>query len=210
MSHQAGRAALSLELPKALKLLLYDLAIRACPHCGLTWPGVPNLLRSTGMGESALRETIGALAERGLLVIHRYPTGGRGRATEYVVLPNHTDLSPAPCGECASRMKTLHRAKGMTTSGQQNPPQGGGYSPIPSKKRPQNPPQGGPQQEVQQQQEGALSRAADPPASPPGRAATPPASDHTASSQAVAEVTRMVSEARAMPKPDRPSHSEVR
>ena len=209
MSHQAGRAALALVLPKALKLLLYDLAIRACPHCGLTWPGIPNLIRSTGMGETLLRETLGELAGEKwkLIVVHRYPSGGRGRATEYIVLPQHTDLSTAPCGECQSRMKTPRAAGGMTTAGQQNPSRGGGY--------PQNPSQSDAkplgrvrhQQEVQQQQEGAQARQVDPSPAAPG-AATPPMSDRNPATEAREAVEEMLRASQPTSSPDRPSHAK--
>ncbi len=200
-------AALSLELPKALKLLLYDLAIRACPHCGLTWPGIPNLMRSTGMGETLLRETLGELArsDPSLIVVHRYPSGGRGRATEYVVLPHHTDLSTAPCGECKSRMKTPRAAGGMTTSGQQNPSRGGGYPQNPTEKTSKPRARVTHQQEVQQQQEGA-SRQVDPSATPSG-AAAPPMSENPAT-VARQEVERMIRASQPTSGPDRPSHAK--
>jgi hypothetical protein len=202
-------AALSLELPKALKLLLYDLAIRACPRCGLTWPGIPNLMRSTGMGETLLRETLGELSgpDRKLIVTHRYPSGGRGRATEYIVLPQHTDLSTAPCGECQSRMKTPRTAGGMTTSGQQNPSRGGGYPRNPTVSDAKPHARVTHQQEVQQQQEGA-SRQVDPQASPSG-AATPPLSDRNPATEAREAVEEMLRASDITPNPDRPSHAKA-
>ena len=208
LSHQAGVAALSLELPKAMKLLLYDLAIRACPHCGLTWPGVPNLMRSTGMGETLLRDTLGELArqDRSLIVVHRYPTGGRGRATEYVVLPAHTKLSTAPCGECLSRQKTPRAAVGI---GEGNPPRGGGYSQYPTENASIPHARVTHQQEVQQQQEGGLTPAVDPQAAPSGAAtpprSTPPPSSATEARQAV---EKMVDASEPPRHPDRPSHAK--
>jgi hypothetical protein len=208
LSHQAGIAALSLELPKAMKLLLYDLAIRACPRCGLTWPGVPNLMRSTGMGETLLRDTLGELSrkDRALIVVHRYPTGGRGRATEYVVLPAHTELSTAPCGECQSRQKTPRVAKGIEGT---NPPRGEGYSQYPTESTAIPHARVTHQQEVQQQQEGALTRAADPQATPSG-AATPPrhGPPPSTATEARQEVERMLDASEPPRRPDRPSHAK--
>ncbi len=209
MSYQAGFVALSIELPKALKLLLYDLAIRACPKCGITWPGVTNLMRSTGMGETLLRESLGELVGRKLVAIHRYPSGGRGRATEYIVLPLHMELSTAPCGECQSLMKTPRAAKGMTEPGQKNPSRGEGYSQNPSETDAKPRARVRHQQEEQQQQERAQARETDPSASPSG-AATPLISEPpppTSASEARATVERLVRDSNATHQPARPSHA---
>ena len=92
------------------KAVLWVLALRACRDCGLAWPGARYLEAKTGLGESAVRGGLRELERAGYLKIHAYPTGGRGRATEYIVLPALLELSTAPCGECRSRMKTRRHA----------------------------------------------------------------------------------------------------
>jgi hypothetical protein len=87
------------------KAVLLALAYRACDTCGLAWPGVPWLMGVTEMGDRRVRECLGELTKAGLLMPRGYATGGRSRATEYVVLPGVRELSTAPCGECESRRK---------------------------------------------------------------------------------------------------------
>jgi hypothetical protein len=89
------------------KLVLLALVDHACDDCGFCWPGMRHLAVKTGLGSTAIAAAIKALAEspEGLLRIHAYPQGGRGRATEYVVLPGVIKLSTAPCGKCLFRMQ---------------------------------------------------------------------------------------------------------
>jgi hypothetical protein len=93
------------------KFVLVALADHACEFCGLTWPGISSLQRDTGLGERTIQEALKALAAAGHIRIRDYPHGGRGRATEYIVLPTTPGLSkapfatatpwpPAPCDKC--------------------------------------------------------------------------------------------------------------
>ena len=93
--------------------ILVQLADCACDKCGMAWPGVSNLMRWTEMGETSVRKALDLLRDKGLVDIHAYPKGGRGRATEYVVLPHLGELSPAPCGECRQRMVKPFATRGV-------------------------------------------------------------------------------------------------
>lgn len=97
----------SVQVTPPQKLVLLALADNACEFCGLAWPGMAHLETKTGLGETAISSAVKALTSRteGLLRIHRYARGGRGRATEYIVLPGVTELSTAPCGKCQLRMQ---------------------------------------------------------------------------------------------------------
>jgi len=106
-------AAWKVELPHAVKVVLVYLAFRACRSCGRAYPGVPLMVSATGLGERAVRAALEHLRRRPeLLTVYRYPLGGRGVTTEYVVIPELAELSPAACGECQSKGDTLHGAQG--------------------------------------------------------------------------------------------------
>lgn len=104
--HHAAGLELVIGSPgaKAILLLLCD---RACERCGLAWPGVPTLARWSEMSVASVRRALDTLREAGHIDVHRFPKGGRGLSTEYIVLPALPDLSTAPCGECGKRLKRL-------------------------------------------------------------------------------------------------------
>ena len=104
-------------VPPVQKLVLLALADHACEFCGLCWPGMKSLAIKTGLGETAITNAVKALSSGGLVKIHRYPQGGRGRATEYVVLPQAMKLSTAPCGKCGLRMTFPPSRGGYDNSG---------------------------------------------------------------------------------------------
>ena len=87
------------------KAVLNAMARRACDACGLTWAGVGAIASDTELGKTTIRDNLSRLTRDGLLVVARFPQGGRGLSTEYIVLPGLMKLSPAPCGRCASEMK---------------------------------------------------------------------------------------------------------
>jgi hypothetical protein len=93
------------------KAVLYCLADLACDRCGRAWPGVEFIARRTEMGKTGVRKALDDLKAAGLITVHAFPSGGRGRATEYIVLPQLPKLSTAPCVECGERSKT-HRTGG--------------------------------------------------------------------------------------------------
>jgi len=169
-------AAARLEgLPPAPKSVLVHVAQHACVTCGLAWPGVPLLERKSGLGRTAIKLALEWLVKAGQLRIHAYPHGGRGMATEYIVLPSLTGLSTAPCGECRQRMKRGRLAAGIDER----------VTPKPAARRPvtakpagfgvENRPLGGPQSVRESE---SVTTASGP--SPPAReAATPPPSDPT-------------------------------
>jgi DNA-binding MarR family transcriptional regulator len=104
------RAAWAMVLPPAQKFVLLALGDHACEFCGLCWPGIRSLGEKTGLGERSVTRALNELIAAGMVTIHRYPKGGRGRATEYLILPAH-DVLPkgrerqaAPCAHCQMRM----------------------------------------------------------------------------------------------------------
>jgi hypothetical protein len=115
MSNRHIDAAWQVRLSGRQKLVLLALADHACDECGLAWPGIPRLATRTGIGATTLREDLQALTDAGLLEIRRYPRGGRGRATEYVVLGPLVPVAQTACPTCArnlagSRAAETHQA----------------------------------------------------------------------------------------------------
>lgn len=149
LSYDHSQVALEVELATAPKCLLLVMAARACPGCGLTWLGTRRLTRETGLGETSLRKALRELTDLGHITIHAYPKGGRGRATEYVVLPQVLRLSTAPCGECRARMANPSRGEGFEKEGTENPARGEGYRRNPARKGVKTPRTGTDQQSVQ-------------------------------------------------------------
>ncbi len=124
MSNRHIDAAWQVKVPGRQKLILLALADHACDDCGLAWPGVSRLTERTGIGATTLREDLQALTDAGLLEIRRYPRGGRGRATEYVVLRAYVEVGQSPCAECARKLA------GTRASDTHRP--GDGFRPAPA------------------------------------------------------------------------------
>ncbi len=115
-------AALTVPLPHATKHVLQVMAFHACERCGRAWPGVPTLVKETGLGDRAVRSALADLRGRpDLVTVHAYPNGGCGVATEYIVMPGVARFSPAECGRCASRGDTLHQPQGNALPPAGNP-----------------------------------------------------------------------------------------
>jgi hypothetical protein len=96
-----SRAAWEFPLPAAPKLVLLCYAHHACELCGLAWPSAKTVAARTGLGLTAVRESVDRLVKLGCLKLHAYPQGGRGRSTQYVVLPVALpDLSTPACAKC--------------------------------------------------------------------------------------------------------------
>lgn len=145
MSFDHLGAIAELKLAATPKLVLFALGNRACSVCGIAWPGKNYLMEMTGLGETSVVKGLKALVDAQLIVIHRYSHGGRGVATEYVVLPNHLKLAKvAPCQDCRKRMKTPREARGLRDHGKtprlagglgvremSKPPASGGQNPPP-------------------------------------------------------------------------------
>jgi hypothetical protein len=91
------------------KAVLCALAFHSCDTCGLAWPGVKLLVSETEFGATAVRKGLAAITASGLAAVFRFPHGGRGLSTEYVVLTHVRELSPAPCVDCGQRMKNPPR-----------------------------------------------------------------------------------------------------
>lgn len=102
------------------KAVLVALAYRACDTCGIAWPGVPWIVSVTEMSERAVQGHLAGLADAGLVTVRRYGKGGRRVVTEYIVLPHVGELSTAPCGQCAERMKNPATAAGLQAETPQN------------------------------------------------------------------------------------------
>lgn len=173
MSFEHQDAAALLEgLPPGPKSVLVHLAQPACVVCGLAWPGVGWLEKKTGLGHTAVRAALEWLVRAGHVTIHAYPHGGRGRSTEYVVLPGLTELSTVPCGECRKRMKTGRHAAGIDRPVTEKPTATRPVLEKPTAQTPQNPPPGGLQSVIESE---SVTRVRATPAenSPPARL-TPP------------------------------------
>ena len=160
MSNRHINATLELKLAPRQKLLLLVLANHACDDCGLAWPGVSCLARETGLGATSLREDLQALTDAGLLEIRRYPRGGAGRATEYIVLGSLIELGHAPCATCAENLaaprprRTHHTGDGKgsrlpTTRVVGSPVENAGVIHIPTGKGPSTHHPGGDQPSVE-------------------------------------------------------------
>lgn len=108
-------AAWELELDPITKLVLLRYAWHACEVCGLAWPGVKTLTEKTGLGATAVRKHVDALEHAGWLRLHAYPKGGRGRSTQYVVLPGLPGLSTAPCAKCQWNLSNPSPRGGFAT-----------------------------------------------------------------------------------------------
>jgi hypothetical protein len=194
-------------LPGAIKVVLMILACRACRFCGLCWPGIRILKDECGLGETRLRDSLEALAadDRGLLKIHAYPHGGRGRATEYIVLPGLMELSTAPCGKCRSNMKTPREAMGIDRSVTPIPLATRGVSTKPLAKTVKTPRTGTDQPEVEPSTGRALrARAVD---SPPARTMSHPTLPLTNAewSQNAQQAARLARHFGPTPQPESPA-----
>jgi hypothetical protein len=102
------------------------MAAHSCQFCGLTWLGIKRMQDETGMGETSVRAALRHLVDAGLLLVHAYPQGGRGRATEYIVLPGAArgveKLSTAPCGKCLFNQAKGPSGEGFDKSGTKETP----------------------------------------------------------------------------------------
>jgi hypothetical protein len=114
------------------KLVLQNLADRACEFCGSAWPGVKRICSDTELGPTSVRAALDGLVERGLLEILLYPRGGRGRATVYRVLGAYLKLGDAaPCSACQQRMEEHGAAPGKRAESHRT----GDGNPAPRKRR---------------------------------------------------------------------------
>lgn len=122
MGFPQARAALRIQLPPGPKGVLNVLAFYACELCGHARPGVALLMLNTGLGERAVRQALEDLRGRPeLLRVYRYPKGGRGVTTEYIVMPEVAKVSTADCRFLELHTKTLHHAQGKAPTGSGNP-----------------------------------------------------------------------------------------
>jgi hypothetical protein len=209
MSNRHLSAIRPLQMPAPTKLALYALCERACETCGMCWPGLALLATDTCLKRARIQQAISELKGMGLIEIHAYPRGGRGRASEYVVLPRLPELSTAPCGKCASNLLKSPYSGRYDESGTGKQPTQQAVSGKPPTDRVVNHPLHGYQASVEAKHQRARAREMDPSASPSG-AAMPPMSDSpprnaTEARQAVEQLFR-ASDPPA--RPDRPSHAK--
>lgn len=132
MSVKHARAVWGLELPALTQHVLHALADHACECCGLAWPSVPTLAAKCNLGATTVREALDRLERAGLLRVHAYPQGGRGRSTQYVVLPELAELSTAPCGKCAGNLRNPPPRVGFDKSVTDKPTAARGVSAKPT------------------------------------------------------------------------------
>jgi len=103
------------------RLVLLLLAWRSCDACGLAWPGITWLCDNAEMSERSVQRALAELAGAGIVETRSYATGGRGRSTEYVVMPSRTELSTAPCAECGQRRRNPVKSAGYSAPGAETP-----------------------------------------------------------------------------------------
>lgn len=165
------------------RFVLVLLAWRSCDSCGLAWPGVRWICDNSEMGERSVQAALADLAKAGFIEPRSYATGGRGRSTEYVVLPSRAGLSTAPCQECASRRRNPANPAGYSAGGAETPQIlrgiGGANHGKPRKIRHENPAGFAPHQQENQDQQAAesslpLGPAFDPTPSDASRVPMPP------------------------------------
>ena len=209
MSNRHLTAIRPLQMPPPTKLVLYALSERACERCGLCWPGIALLGTDTCLKRTRIKQALDELRKAGLIEVHEYPRGGRGRASEYVVLPNLPELSTAPCGNCQGNLlKRPQRDlydESVTRKEVATRPVSGKQVADRALKGSQY----GPQASVEAKHQRARAREADPAASPSG-AATPPTSDSQPrnATEARQAVEAMFRASDSTPTPDRPSHAK--
>lgn len=125
-------AWLAIGVSRNERLLLLAYSKHACKFCGICWPGNALLQIMCVLGETAISEARQGLVGHGLIRIHAYARGGRGMATEVIVLLAGSELSTGPCGKCVDRLKTSRKARGFDVDNSNdpvdnstNPPQAG-------------------------------------------------------------------------------------
>ena len=148
--------------------VLLCLAHAACAQCGVTWIGVRGICDRTGVGINAVRQALAWLTREDFIRIHRYPKGGRGRSTEYIVLPQLVKLSTPLCGKCERNQNTHTPGVGYDKGGtDKSHTPGVGFSENPHGNGAETHLPGVGQQGITTQQGSALSRG-------PQEVATPP------------------------------------
>lgn len=131
MGFAQSRAALRVQLTAGPKNVLNVLAFYACEQCGHARPGVALLVLNTGLEDRGVRRALEALRARpDLLRLYRYPKGGRGVTTEYIVMPEVAKLSTEDCPFLLKHTKTLSPAQGIGPGGWPKPCAEGGQNPA--------------------------------------------------------------------------------
>ena len=110
------------------KAVLLAMAWHSCDVCGTTWVPVRDLVDETELGRTTVSDALSALTRDGWLNIGRFPHGGRGLSTEYVVTTHLRELSPAPCGKCRENMKKPPASGWFYSFAGGNQPAGGGFA----------------------------------------------------------------------------------
>jgi hypothetical protein len=178
------------------KFVLFLLADHACPTCGLAWPGVPCLMRESELGHTSVEKALAQLRERALIEVRGYPTGGRHRATEYLVLSAVLGLSTAPCVECRQKLKTPRHAEGIQSHETPKPPATRWVLEKPPVLGTENPPPRGAQASIEAEASPrASAREAEPrsaPATPAAAAPAAPLFEPPQPPRAVAEIVARI------------------
>jgi hypothetical protein len=117
MGFAQEKAVMGLKLPPGVKHVLQCLAFRACGTCGHARPSVPLLALDTCMSERAVRDALVILRGRPELVtVWAYSKGGRGRTTEFIVMPALAKLSTMDCADWGKHSNTLRHVQGIDSS----------------------------------------------------------------------------------------------
>lgn len=169
MGFQSVQAAYGVTVGKpGTKAVLLSLAWHACDSCGIAWPGHKAIAADTEIGRSRISEALAELVAAGWLAVYRFPNGGRGLSTEYIVLQSVRKLSTAPCAECRKRMKNVPQSGPFTAAAAEKSPQGGRIGGKPSGKSSETVQTGNHQQSVTYQQSGSASPHESEPGTSPG------------------------------------------
>lgn len=93
-------------LSSAQRFVLMAYAFHANAQDGIAWAKRSTVARETGLSERTVIDAVSELVQVKLMVVHAYPNGGRGKSTEYRILP----------GEWATDQQQLELEKGATGS----------------------------------------------------------------------------------------------
>lgn len=119
-------------LPSAERHVLFIHAYHCNRVDGISWTKKETVMRETGLSAATVTRALHALVAAGLLVVHAYPKGGRGRSTEYRVLPSEweADQEPTPREEHPSKVSALERTTHSieAADGGETVSPGGGFS----------------------------------------------------------------------------------
>ncbi len=119
----ALRVGIEMQLPQVERFVLVVYSVHANSNDGLTYAKRSTVAVETGLSESTVVRAVHELVSRGLMVVHAYPRGGRGRSTVYRVLPGEWEIDgPEPIKGVRGR-GVSDREKGVSGEGVSDNPE---------------------------------------------------------------------------------------